>query len=129
MKEKKVLHLSLSVSQDRDIDENKIKAMDTSLSNLKKLREAENGSYSELNEKLWSKEHPLLRKGCSRELLGWIVNGGYSYRKGCEIGEGLITLRGLLCWKQCFNKMSESFVFVREPSSLQYRRATMKVIC
>jgi len=129
VKDKKVQHFAHSVAQEKDVDESKMESMNTSLLNLKTLRDSENSNYSKLNEKLWSQEPSSIRKGCSRELVGWVVSGGYSYRKGCDIGEGLVTMRGLQILLQKFPKSSDINVLVREPTSLQYRKACLTVIC
>ena len=64
----------------------------------------------------------------SRQVMGWLVRGGYSYRVGGEVGEALVTARGWLEWVAMFRKVEERKVLTRETCTLQYRKAEMELV-
>merc|ERR1712059_210707 len=130
VKEKKVLQVSLAVTNDEKPDEARLEKLTASLADLKSHRELENTKYEGQSEKLWLSDCTEVRSSATRDLMGWVTRGGYCYRKGGEVGTGLVTLRGYIAWLNRFKyEASHRFVLVREPTSLQYRRAKMSIIC
>ena len=92
------------------------------------MREEENSSYKEKADRLWEGECNTVRHSSSRQVMGWVVRGGYSYRVGGEVGEGLVTARGWVEWMQTIGKVEERIILTRETCSLQYRKASIELL-
>ena len=128
VKNKKVLLVAQGIAEEKEVDEERMKIIDHSLSALKSLREEENSSYKEKAERLWEGECNTVRHSSSRQVMGWVVRGGYSYRVGGEVGEGLVTARGWIEWMQTVGKVGARTILTRETCSLQYRKASMELV-
>lgn len=74
-----------------------------------------------------SVEEKRIRNSCSRDILGYVNHGGFSFASGNGIGLGFCFLAGL---HKLLKQSSEyrALVLVRNPSSYQYRFAYMSVI-
>ena len=70
-----------------------------------------------------------LRDVCSRSLLGFIVEGGYSYRAGKAVGLGFVPAVALV---ELINATEQPCrrgkVLTRQPDTAQYRFAMMEVV-
>ena len=112
-----------AVAKDEDPDKVTVDKIKENLQAVKNLRDSENLVYKEASERLWTANPPEggLRAGGARQLLGWAVRGGYSYRRGAFVGLGFVTGQG---WRELGGR---GWCWVREPSSLQYRRAKVQV--
>ena len=80
--------MAQGIAEEKEVDEERMKMIDHSLSALKSLREEENSSYKEKDERLWEGECNTVRHSSSRQVIGWVVRGGYSYRVGERWGKG-----------------------------------------
>ena len=128
VKNKKVLMVAQRIAEEKEVDVERMKMTDHSLSIMKGLRDEENSRYKEKAERLWEGECSTVRNSSSREVMGWVVRGGYSYRLGGEVGEGLVTARGWLEWVRMFSQEEERLLLTRETSSLQYRIGRMDLV-
>nr|XP_023012368.1 ribonucleases P/MRP protein subunit POP1 [Leptinotarsa decemlineata] len=82
-------------------------------------------SYSSKMRKLWLPEAKNIRHSCSREVMGYVRHGDFSFLVGRSKALGYITsgaLEKLLSLK-CNNK-----VLVRNTNSRQYRLGTLEVV-
>ena len=97
-----------------------------SLKALKGLREIEKDEYKEKSEQLWipDKKTGKIEGHNSRELVGWVVRGGYSLRAGGEVGLGIVRLDSLISLREENVKQ----VLVRQQNSNQYRMANFHLI-
>ena len=124
VKDKKVLLVAQGIAEEKKVDEERMKMIEHSLSALKSLREEENSSYKEKAERLWEGECNTVRHSSSRQVMGWVVRGGYSNK----VGEGFATARGWIEWMQTSGNMGERTILTRETSSLQFRKAGMELV-
>ena len=126
VKSKKTLLELSSVANDSEPSEEKMVEIDLSLKALKGLREIEKVEYKEKNEGLCISN----KKTCNivghnaRDLIGWVVRGGYGLRSGGEIGLGIIKLNSLISLQK--NDMKK--VLVKQPDSFQFRMAEFQII-
>lgn len=74
-----------------------------------------------------SVEVKRIRNSCSRDIIGFVNHGGFSFASGNGIGLGFCSLAGL---QKLLQQSSEykMLVLVRNPTSYQYRFAYMSVI-
>ena len=128
VKDKKVLLVAQGIAEEKEIDKERVKMIEHSLTVLKGLREEENSSYKKKAERLWEGECTTVRNSTSRDVMGWVVRGGYSYRVGGEVGEGLVSARGWLEWVKMFDSLEERIILTRETSSLTYRVGRMELV-
>ena len=128
VKNKKVLLVAQGIAEEKDIDVTRVGVIDHNLTVLKSMREEENSRYKKKAEKLWEEQCNTIRHSSSRQVMGWVVRGGYSYRVGGEVGEALVTARGWLEWVAMFRKVEERKVLTRETCTLQYRKAEMELV-
>ena len=125
-----------------EIDEEKLKVAENSLMVLKKLRENENLEFKNKADKLWIGEFNSVKNSCIRPVMGFVRDGGYSFREGGSVGVGYVAWKAWEDWKingclgNCSEKKMDDYskkkskllVLVKETSSLQYRFATLDVI-
>ena len=128
VKDKKVLMIAQGIAEEKEVDKSRMELIEQNLAALKSLREEENNAYEEKAEKLWEGRCNTVRNSSSRQVMGWIVTGGYSYRVGGEVGEGLVTVRGWQELLKLFEKGEERMVLTREISTLQYRKALIDLV-
>lgn len=82
-------------------------------------------NYQSTMRKLWLPEPKLIRKSCTREILGFVKYGDFSFLTGKSKAIGYITSGALtkLLTMKCANQ-----VLVRNTNSKQYRLGTLDVI-
>ena len=94
-------------------------------------REGANAAYVEEQEHLWvpGKLSQGLKDECSRSLLGFVVEGGYSYRAGKAVGLGFVPVVALAELIEVTEQMGcRGKVLTRQPDTAQYRTAMMEVV-
>merc|ERR1712192_326689 len=122
LKSKQVLVKAQAVVKDEQPDEEKVEMITKNMEAVKEIREKENDSWAKESERLWSPENENLRTGFARELAGWVVEGDFCYRSGGHRGIGYISFRA-------YQRLEgKRWLWVREPTSLQYRRARLFVL-
>ena len=90
-----------------------------------------NAAYVKEQEHLWvpGKLSHGLKDVSSRSLLGFIVEGGYSYRAGKAVGLGFVPAVALV---ELIDGMQQlccpGKVLTRQPDTAQYRSAMMEVV-
>lgn len=126
IKSKKTLLELSSAANDLQLPEDKIAEMNNSLSALKGLREIEKVSYKEKSEKMWIPERDMkkIKDQNARELLGWVVRGGFSLRTGRQEGLGIVRMNSLISLVRNNTKQ----VLVKQQDSVQYRMAFFHII-
>ena len=128
VKNKQVLMIAQSVAEEKEIDQERLTLLNNNLSALKRLRDEENSRYMIDSEKLWEGPCNTIRGSCTREVVGWVVKGSYSYKLGGEVGEGLVCLRGWLDLVARGGRQTENLVLTRNTNSLNYRKAAMELV-
>ena len=83
LKSKQVLVQAQAVTKDQDPDMERLKVISDNLTAVKEMRENENATWATESERLWTPQGEHSRTGLERELAGWVVDGGFSYRSGC----------------------------------------------
>lgn len=81
-------------------------------------------TYSQKMRQLWVPETKIIRHSCSREVMGFIKHGDFSFLLAKTKGIGYITIGAL---KKLFD-MKENKVLVRNTNSRQYRVAVLNII-
>ena len=111
------------------LDQDKASELEKAVFNWKTLREKTCMDYNTKMNHLWlPKVSPCdLKSFMSRALLGWVVKGGYSYRRGGHIGLGFVPVLALAELLTNANG-NELKVLVRNPDSPQYRWANIRVL-
>ena len=98
---------------------------------LKRRREDANTDYVKEQEDLWMPRglpHGL-KDGCSRSLLGFIVEGGYSYRAGKAVGLGFVPVIAMAELIEEVDQLGcRGKVMTRQPDTAQYRSAMVEVV-
>ena len=82
LKSKQVLVKAQAVIKDEEPNPEKVEMITKNMEAVKEIREKENKTWAKERERLWSPENENLRKSCSRELAGWVVEGDFCYRTG-----------------------------------------------
>ncbi|RZF37108.1 hypothetical protein LSTR_LSTR013804 [Laodelphax striatellus] len=102
---------------------------------LKVLKETTDLKVKEeraLMQRLWlPTEIGNLRNGCSREVMGFLENGAFSYKEACSTGQGYIALTALLKFCSHWKTVAPSkypLILVRSPFSYQYSFAELSII-
>jgi hypothetical protein len=110
-----------------DMLDGKVKAeLEAEVKRLKKEREEANEAFVRKTELLWVPEECLTGKdSSSRTLIGWVTEGGYSYRAGKAVGLGFVTALAL---DEHLSSGSGATVMTREADSVQYRLARMDIV-
>jgi len=122
LKSKQVLVQAQAVTKDQEPDMERLKVISDNLTAVKEMRENENATWATESERLWTPQGEHFKTGFERELAGWVVDGGFSYRSGRHRGIGYITYRA-------FQKLNDKgWIWIREPSSLQYRPAKLSIL-
>lgn len=98
------------------------------VSSLKESREAEKSAYERLCQDLWLPKNNVTVNSSTRRVLGWTVDGGYSFRIGGSVGVGYVTAVGMEELLKTVSGRKEPVVLVREIDSLQYRFAKIRLI-
>merc|ERR1711879_1000047 len=91
LKHKQVLVKAQAMIKDQEPDQKRVEEITKNMEAVKEIREKENKTWAKESERLWSPENENLRKSCSRELAGWVVEGDFCYRTGGHRGIGYIT--------------------------------------
>lgn len=89
-------------------------------SDLAQLKE-----YKSKMRQLWLPETESIRSSCTREVIGFVTKGGFSFATGYGCGVGYITVCSL---PKLFTKNNKGYVLVRNTSSRQYRLAELEII-
>ena len=123
---------SQSVLNETPLDQDKVRELSKEIETLKALRETENKSFVRDLNRLWLKqmgglEENVIKNSCSRPIMGWVVQGGFSYRVARNVGLGFVPALALGHWLKAQNK-GNRFVLVREINSVQYRKAQLTVV-
>jgi len=122
LKSKQVLVKAQAVIKDEEPNQEKVEMITKNMEAVKEIREKENETWAKESERLWSPDDEKLRTGFARELAGWVVEGDFCYRTGGHRGIGYISFRA-------FQRLEEKrWLWVRELTSLQYRRAKFFVL-
>jgi len=124
VKVKTVEEMAASVAEDRNQDQTRLSAARTSLAALKTLREEEKARYQAEVERRDGPSGPVREAG-ARQAMGWVVTGKYCYSAGTPVGEGLVCLAACRLWH---HQQTSFQVLVREPTSAQYRVASMQML-
>ena len=82
LKSKQVLVKAQATIKDQEPDHKRVEEITKNMEAVKEIREKENKTWAKERERLWSPENENLRKSCSRELAGWVVEGDFCYRTG-----------------------------------------------
>ncbi|XP_014276048.1 ribonucleases P/MRP protein subunit POP1 isoform X2 [Halyomorpha halys] len=86
--------------------------------------------HSEVMKRLWLPECTTVKEFGCRTVLGFVVNGDFSFTSAKSSGVGYVCFKGLLTLLQVFEEFEKHrFILVRNHNSLQYRFATIKIIC
>ena len=78
-----MLDSTQAVTNDQEPDMERLKVISDNLTAVKEMRENENAIWATESERLWTPQGEHSRTGLERELAGWVVDGGFSYRSGC----------------------------------------------
>nr|CAD7401532.1 unnamed protein product [Timema cristinae] len=89
--------------------------------NGKEAEPSENTDAGTINE-LWLPETTCVKDSCSRTVIGFVTRGDFSFMQGCGLGVGYVILEGLRTLR---TMKSSPIVLYRNPTSLQYYRATL----
>lgn len=81
--------------------------------------------YTQTMRELWLPETKSIRNSCTREVIGFITNGGFSFTLAHSTAVGYITIG---CLSTLLSKKNKNFVLIRNTCSRQYRLAQMEVI-
>ena len=98
---------------------------------LKRRREEVNAAYVKRQEHLWLPGNlsQNLKNECSRTLIGFIVEGGYSYRSGVAVGLGFVPAVALEEFIEATIHLGcRGKVLTRQPDMVRYRSAMMTVV-
>lgn len=90
-----------------------------------------NAGYVKEQEDLWvpGKLSQGLKYECCRSLLGFVMEGGYSYRAGKAVGLGFVPAMALVEFIEGSEQLcSRGKVLTRQPDTAQYRTAMMEVV-
>merc|ERR1711874_598546 len=90
VKNKEVLMRAQAASKVNELDEEKLKLVETNLGVLKKMRNAENLDFKNKVEDLWVGKFSSVKDSCTRPIIGYLCEGGYSYRLGGSVGVGYV---------------------------------------
>lgn len=69
-----------------------------------------------------------VKNSCSRPVIGYVNRGGFALGSGNGSGQGFCAVSGIKQLLQNFTSKSSVIVLVRNPSSYQYRYATLKIM-
>ena len=89
--------------------------------------------YAEKIKSLWLPQAKTVRNSCSREVIGFVKKGDFSFTESQGVGRGYVILSALvnfinLCHKsKKSNKLMQPWVLVRNPTSLQYRFGIIQI--
>ncbi|CAG9829158.1 unnamed protein product [Diabrotica balteata] len=83
-------------------------------------------NYTNKMRKLWLPEPTIIRKLCTREVMGFVKHGGYSFLASKSKAIGYITAGAL---SSLLSTKSIDRVLVRNTHSRQYRLGRLNVIC
>lgn len=80
---------------------------------------------------LWLPAEPkCVRHQCTREVFGYLTQCQFSFTEAKVVGIGYVTVNGLECLLKIGQKSSRLHkVLVRDPNSLHYRLATLRIRC
>lgn len=81
--------------------------------------------YKEAMERLWLPDAKTIRNSCSREVIGFVKKGNFSFTQGQSIAVGYIVLGAV---KQLICSGIRDKVLVRNTTSRHYRFADISVI-
>ncbi|XP_039300270.1 ribonucleases P/MRP protein subunit POP1-like [Nilaparvata lugens] len=99
---------------------------------LKERTELKVKEEKALMQRLWlPSEIGNLRNSCSREVIGFLEDGAFSYKEACSTGQGYIALTALLKFFSHWKTISSSkspVILVRSPSSYQYSFAEVSIM-
>ena len=107
----------------------KVGAMQAGLDGAKTKREGENERFNARMRELWLPANGgIVKDACCRQLVGFLSDGGYSYRLGKSVGVGFVPLVALADYLEAVRECGQPLVLVRETTMAQYRFAKMSVI-
>lgn len=107
-------------------DQDKCDKLQKKIDDLKVLRANQNDGFNAKMNDLWLTDNPeSIKDSASRTVLGFVVNGGYSYRRGKSIGVGFVPYLALE--RMEFDKKG-SKCLVRECQASIYRWAQLEII-
>lgn len=75
---------------------------------------------------LWMPNAKTVRKSCSREVIGFIYKGGFSFSEGLGMGLGYIPLTALLTFIKS-SYLLKPWILIRNKNSQQYRYAMLRI--
>ena len=109
-------------------DGEKVKEMQKGLDESKAKREKENEEFNFKMKEMWLPDQKGVKDACSRQMMGFLSDGGYSYRIGKSVGVGFVPLVALADYVEVVRQKGQPLVLVREAELSQYRFAKMSVI-
>lgn len=69
-----------------------------------------------------------VRRQCSREVMGYVTNGDFSFTEAQSTGVGYVALQSI--WLLIHNSANKAgLVLTRNTTSRQYRYAELEIIC
>lgn len=80
---------------------------------------------------MWLPEQPPnVRNQCSRQVIGYLTQGDFSFTEAISAGVGYVSLNGFqTLLRNCYKGQGQNYVLIRSPTSNQYRFATFKIKC
>lgn len=81
--------------------------------------------YKQKMRQLWLPEPTSIRNSCSREVIGFVTNGGFSFSTGHNSAIGYIVLG---CLPTIFSSKCKNRVLIRNTNSRQYRLAQLELV-
>ena len=116
-----------------ELDGERVKKLESQMNDLKAKREQEVKDFNVKMNSLWLVDPEVdLKNHCSKVTMGYVTQGGYSYRRGRVCGLGFVPLLALYEYSMLnedekVGKLN-SRVLVRETNSEHYHWATIDVI-
>nr|XP_022920798.1 ribonucleases P/MRP protein subunit POP1 [Onthophagus taurus] len=83
--------------------------------------------HKELMEKLWIPDVVNIRKSCSRDIMGFVTKGGFSFTVGKTVGIGYVALNSLKSLFSVDNKFKNK-VLIRNTSSREYKIGQLEIV-
>lgn len=105
-------------------DPTKLKALQERMESIAQARRKGVQDYNKQIRELWAPAGSSIRYSCSREIIGFAVAGGFSFRSGGFVGCGFAPAQALL---QRLTQLGGRIVLLREPTSSVYSFAKMSV--
>lgn len=138
LKDKQTLMKCQSTALGKELDTEKLNHAAVGMATLKEMRNTENAAFAGKSEDLWIGDFNTVRNSCKREVMGYVTIGDLSYKEGCFVGHGFVTLKGARTWLQLLGsldssnssvaKQARNLVLTRETSSPQYRFSYLEFV-